>query len=172
MKAFKIIGGIILLLILAMFLIGLISPKASYENNITINAPVEEVWQVFTDPGKLRQWLYGVTQVEKVQGEPLTHGSKFRLIFEIEGHQFSITEEVTGFEPPELFAFSMESRTLNSEVDITFTPIDSTTTLLDANTVAEGNGIFWKPVVSFSGSMMKHQSQISYENLKMLVESQ
>lgn len=172
MKALKIIGGTILLLVLAMFLIGLISSKANYENNITINAPVEEVWEVFTDPGKLDQWLYGVTEVEKLQGEPLSPGSKFRLIFDIDGNQFAITEEVTGFEPTYLFAFNMESTTLNSEVDITFSPIDSVTTQLNAITVAEGNGVFWKPIVSFSGSLMRQQSQISYENLKMLVESE
>ncbi|NGP77744.1 SRPBCC family protein [Balneolaceae bacterium YR4-1] len=172
MKALKIIGGIILLLILAMFLIGLISPRAEYENSITINAPVEEVWQVFTDSEKIDQWLYGVTGIEKLEGEPLTSGSRFKLFFDVDGEQFEITEEVTDVEPNKRYAFSMQSEPLNSKVDISFTVIDSAKTQLTALTTAEGNGVLWKPIIRFSGSMMKQQSQISYENLKLLVESE
>lgn len=171
MKVLKVIGSIILLLILAMFLIGLISPKATYENTVIINEPVEEVWEVFTDYGKLDQWLFGMKRIERIQGEPLTQGSRFNLIFDIDGEQFEITEEVMRVEPYELFAFNMKSNPLNSQVAIHFTSSDSGKTQVNAVTTAEGNGFFWKPIISFSGSMMQQQSQLSYEKLKELVES-
>jgi hypothetical protein len=65
----------------------------------------------------------------------------------------------------------MKSNPLNSQVAIHFTSSDSGKTQVNAVTTAEGNGFFWKPIISFSGSMMQQQSQLSYEKLKELVES-
>lgn len=171
MKALKIIGGILLLLIIAFFLIGVINPTSTYENTITINKPVDQVWEVFMDPGTMDQWLVGMQSIETLEGEPMEEGSRYRLVFVMEGERIEVTEHVEEVRENELFAFSLESDPLTSEVEIQFIPVDSTVTRVQALTVAEGKGMLWKPVISLSGSMMQQQSQQSYDKLKQLVES-
>jgi uncharacterized protein YndB with AHSA1/START domain len=43
-----------------------------------IEAPVAEVWQVFTDLGRRRQWLSAVTAVEVLTKEPFGAGATWR----------------------------------------------------------------------------------------------
>ena len=43
-----------------------------------IEAPVAEVWQVFTDLGRRRQWLSTVTAVEVLTKEPFGAGTTWR----------------------------------------------------------------------------------------------
>jgi len=172
MKALKILGGILLVVILAFFLIGVVKPTTSYQNTVTINRPAEVVWQVFTDVEKMDRWLAGMQSIETLEGEPMAEGSRYRLIFDMEGEEIAITEEVTEVREPELFAFTLESQPLTSQVEITFTALDSSTTRVDAHTLSEGNGMFWKPIITLSASVMQQQSQISYEQLKTLVETE
>lgn len=171
MKALKVIGGILLLIIIAFFLIGVINPTTTYENSITINKPVEQVWNVFTDPETMDQWLVGMQSIETLEGEPMEEGSRYRLTFDMEGEQVDIIEEVTKVSKNELFAFTLESDPLTSEVEIQFIPVDSTVTRIQASTLSEGNGMLWKPIITLSGSVMQQQSQLSYDKLKQLVES-
>lgn len=171
MKALKIIGGILLLLIIAFLLIGVISPQTTYENTVTINKPVDVVWDVFTDEEKMDQWLVGMQSIETLEGEAITEGSRYKLTFIMEGEQIDITEEVTQVKENELFAFTLDSEPLASEVEIHFTPVDSNTTMVKAVTTSEGKGMFWKPVITLSSTVMQQQSQQSYDKLKRLVES-
>lgn len=171
MKALKILGGILLVIILAFFLIGVVKPTTSYQNTVTINRPAEVVWQVFTDAEKMDRWLAGMQSIDTLEGEPMAEGSRYRLIFNMEGEEIAITEEVTEVREPELFAFTLESQPLTSQVEIKFTALDSSTTRVDAHTLSEGNGLFWKPIITLSGSVMQQQSQVSYDKLKALVET-
>lgn len=171
MKALRIIGGILLLIVIAFFLIGVISPQTTYENSITIEKPVEIVWDVFTDEEKMDQWLVGMQSIETLEGEAMTEGSRYRLVFVMEGEQMDITEQVTQVKENELFAFTLESDPLTSDVAIHFKPVDSNTTELKAITTSEGKGMLWKPIITLSSSVMQQQSQQSYVKLKELIES-
>lgn len=171
MKVLKILGGVLLVIILAFFLIGVVSPTTTYENSITVNKPVDVAWEIFTDEQKMDQWLVGMQSIETLEGEPLEEGSRYRLIFNMEGEEIAITEEVIRVSENELFAFTLDSDPLTSEVEIRFTALDSTTTKIEALTITEGKGIFWKPIITLSGSVMQQQSQQSYDKLKALVES-
>lgn len=172
MKALKIIGGILLIIIIAFFLIGVISPQTTYENSITIQKPVDVVWDVFTDEEKMGEWLVGMQSIETLEGEAMTEGSRYRLVFVMEGEQMDITEQVTQVKENELFAFTLESEPLTSDVEIHFTPVDSNRTEVKAITTSEGKGMLWKPIITLSSSVMQQQSQKSYVKLKELVESQ
>lgn len=175
MKKIKIVagvlGGILLVVITGFFLIGIVNPTTTYENSITVNKPVDVVWDIFTNADNMKHWLVGMESMETLEGEALTPGSRYRLTFRMEGEEIVITEEVTEVKENELFAFNLDSEPLTSQVEIRFSPIDSTTTEIKAGTTSEGKGPVWKSIIGMSGSVMQQQSQLSYDQLKTLIDT-
>ncbi len=172
MKVLKIIAGIILLAVIAFYLVGYFSPRVSYENRVTVRKPAGVAWQVFTDTTLMDRWLTGYQSMETLEGEPMSPGSSYKIIMEMEGERMELTEYVTAVDSARLFAFDLESDVLNSQNMVRFVPVDSATTEIVATSYAEGNGWFWRSILSMSASMMQKQGQQSYDKLKQLIESQ
>jgi len=59
MKYLKYIIGIIAILIIIFFLLGLIKPEVSYDCEIMVDKPLAESWSVSQDEGKMSEWLEG-----------------------------------------------------------------------------------------------------------------
>lgn len=157
--------------IFGFILIGISNPEVTYTNSVTVEKPVAHAWVIFSDAEKLDRWLVGMESIETLEGEPMTEGSRYRLTFNVEGEEFIVTELVTDVQPLERFAFELESDALNSQNEIRFIPVDSTTTRIEARSTARGNGIFWKSLLALSGSAMRQESQKSYDQLKRLIET-
>ncbi len=69
---------------------------SAVEKEILIEAPVEVVWNLLTEPEQIRQWFADEAEIE------LRVGSKGRLAFK--GHD-SYQLQVEAVEPPRRFAF-------------------------------------------------------------------
>ena len=163
--------GLVVLGIIVFVAIGMISPTTTYTNSITVNRSPGFAWRVFQDTAYMDQWLQGMQSIETVEGEPMTEGSVYKLTFLMEGELMEMTEVVTKVDSARTFAFDLDSDIVTSSNRITFTPVDSTTTDISSVSTAKGKGIFWKSLISVSGSMMEQEGQKSYDALKELIES-
>ena len=94
------------------------------EQDLHVDAPVERVWQVVTDPAYLAQWFGQRADIDLRPGGPLTLGW---LDF---GDVHGVVERV---EPPTRFAFRW-----NREFGVPFAPADST--LVEITLSAEDGG--------------------------------
>jgi uncharacterized protein YndB with AHSA1/START domain len=66
-------------------------------NSITIDTPVEKVWEALTTPELIRQWFFGVdTETDWKVGSPLVHRGTYQ------GTPYQDKGEIVRFEPPKL----------------------------------------------------------------------
>ena len=69
---------------------------AQIEKEIVIEAPVDVVWRVVTEPDQIKQWFSREAELE------VRTGGAGRLAFE---HGYTYFLEVVAFEPPRRFAY-------------------------------------------------------------------
>jgi len=144
-------------------------PTFNYENKVTVNAPVDHAWAVFSDVDKMDKWLVGFKSVAIISGNQGEVGSKYHFVFEDRGEIIELTETLTAVTENELFAFELDADPMTSDVEIKFAASDETTEITATSNV-EGKNIFWKSLLWLSKSMMIERGQESYDNLKKLIE--
>jgi hypothetical protein len=97
MKYLKYLLGILLLLVILFFAIGMITPSVSYESEVTVNKSADEAWAVMSDESKMSQWISGFKRTEPVSGEPNTIGAVSKVYVEDNGEEIVMEETVTNF---------------------------------------------------------------------------
>lgn len=172
MKFVKVLAVLTALLVLAFLVMGWITPEYSYENRVTIKAPVERVFATFMDESRMKEWMPTFSHMENIRGAKRAIGSQWRLVFEENGERIELLEEVTVYEPLERYAFKMDADPFAGDTDIRFTAIDSSTTELGAVTHVVGKGMVWKSLMALSKSTITERSQQQYEMLRDLIEAE
>ncbi len=161
--------GILVILVVGFFAIGFIFPKLTTETRVTINKPRKTVWKYFTDQNTLKEWLPNVKNIEKISGEPMTAGSKFKMTFEEDGSEIVMTETMTEVKENEVFAFILENEVMKANNRITFVDIGDKTEVIENNTL-EGGNIFWRSLFAIMKSGFEKNSGDSYQRLKTNIE--
>ncbi|MCU7727238.1 SRPBCC family protein [Actinoplanes sp. KI2] len=89
-----------------------------------IEAPVAEVWQVFTDLGRRRQWLSSVTAVEVLTKEPFGAGATWRETRRMaDGGEVTEEFRVDECEPFERFVVTSPGIGADYRMTYSFVPI-------------------------------------------------
>lgn len=156
---------------LAFFSLGFFHTSTTYQNEVTVNAPVEKSYSIFINPDLTSEWLAGYVKSEVISGAHLTPGSRFLMTFEQEGQQFTFIEELKEIKENEKFIFDMETELFNGTVEIYFEGNAEQTTIKTYTTM-EGTNLFYKSLMYIMNSGMQAQSQVSYDLLKELIEKQ
>lgn len=154
---------------LAFFSLGFFHDSTTYENQVTVNASVEDSYAIFIDESLAAEWLIGYTRSEVISGERLRPGSRFLMTFEQGGQEFQFIEELKEIKENEKFIFDMETELFNGTVEIYFEGNAEETTIKTYTTM-EGTNLFYKSLMYIMNSSMKEQSQINYDLLKELIE--
>ena len=71
------------------------------------------------DESRMGEWLEGYKSMELIEGEPLTVGSKHKLVFEEDGQEMTFTETVTAIEPLKEFSFDFDHDMMSSSIQMT-----------------------------------------------------
>ena len=171
MKALKYILGILVLLILAFFTLGMLNPELAYESRTQVNAPVEHAFAVFQDPDHMDEWLEGLKRIEMISEGDARVGSKSLLVVEENGEVMELTEVVTAFKQNELYAFTLDADVLTAQVDIRFVAKDSLNTEIIARTTSKGKNLMWRSILSLAKANIQQQDQDSYTRLKAVIEA-
>lgn len=102
--------------------------------SMTLNAPIDQVYQAFHNPERLMQWFApGVTLVAQMMSD-FTEGGRYRIILqEPNGAQNSLTGQFTRIIPNEYLAYSWAwednlEESVITQVELVFTPRDDSTT--------------------------------------------
>ena len=156
---------------LAFFSLGFLHPSFSYQNQVQVNASIEESFKIFTDESLASEWLLGYVGKEILSGKELVVGSRFLMHFEQDGEQFDFTEELIEYTENEKFVFEMETDFLKGTVGIYFEGNEERTTI-KAFTNQKGNNLFYRSMFYLLKSAFKQQAQVNYDLLKELIEKQ
>ena len=169
MKYLKYLLGILLLLIILFFVIGMITPDVSYESEVTVNKTADEAWATMSDESKMSQWISGFKRTEPVSGEPNTIGAVSRVYVVDNGEEMEMEETITNFKKNELLAMKFTMDFMDMDYEITFDKVDGGTKIKSKSTTV-GNGIFAKSMIALIKGSMKKQEDINMNNLKRLIE--
>ena len=97
---------------------------------ITINQPVETVWDKFMNPDNLKHWLTGFISAEHISGEIGKAGSVSKLKFKERGKELEVTETVLAVKPAQQYTINMTSTAFDTETDIRFISFGSRTEMI------------------------------------------
>ncbi len=73
---------------------------AAVQVAITINVPVEEVWEAVMDPERLGEWVTIHRSVKDVSDRPLRKGSAMEQVLHIRGVSFHVHWTLVDLKPP------------------------------------------------------------------------
>ena len=144
-------------------------PKYSVRDDI--DRPVEDAWEVLMDESRMGEWLEGYKSMELIEGEPLTVGSKHKLVFEENGKEMTFTETVTAIEPLKEFSFDFDHDMMSSSIQMTLESTGPASTRITNRTKFSANGFFINLLMFFMTPRMKSRQSRSYARLKALIEA-
>jgi hypothetical protein len=154
---------------LAFFSLGFFHSSTTYENQVQVNASIEDSYSVFITDSLTSQWLTTFVKSELISGSHLTPGSRFLITFEQDGQQFEFIEELIDIKENEKFIFNMETELFRGRVEVYFEGNERETTITTYTTM-EGTNLFYKSLMYIMNGGMQAQSQVNYELLKKLIE--
>ena len=169
MKYLKYILGILALLIIGFFLLGIIKSELSYECEILVDKPLAESWAVSQDEEKLSAWLEGLQKIEHVSGTPNAVGAVSDVYFIDDGQEMTIRETITEIVPDESVSMTFSSDFMDMDYKLSMTPMGGKTKIT-SSTTATGNGMVSKSIMVLMGSAIKAQEETNLASLKKTIE--
>ena len=91
-----------------------------YNIELIINKPRGEVWQVFQDPERMKDWQTSLTAIEPINGTAGQPGAESKLTFEEKGREYSLIENIISCQEPEHILQSYENQFSVSTVQNSF----------------------------------------------------
>jgi len=137
---------------------------------ITINQPVELVWDKLMNPDNLKFWLTGFVSAEHVSGESGKPGAISKLKFKERGKEMEITETVTSIKPNQQYSFTMTSTAFNADTDIRLISFGSRTEMIQTVQFFPKQ-FFMKLFMPLIKGAMKKRTESELIRFKNFVES-
>lgn len=85
-----------------------------------IAAPIDTVWEVFTDLAGAADHIRGIDSIELLTSGPMQLGTRWRETRTMYGREATEEMEVTAFEPPERYVVEAESHGANYRSEYRF----------------------------------------------------
>ena len=143
---------------------------ARFEQSVTIDRPIEEVFAFVADPDKEMKWRSSLEEITMTSEGPIGVGTTYRKVERFLGRKVERTSEITEFELNKKCSFKSTSGPIAMDSTITFEArADGTRVSMVAN--AELGGFFRiaEPMVV---RMARRQMETEMANLKDLLEGQ
>lgn len=171
MKILKYVLAGLILIVLFLVVLGLVKKELKYSTTVTIEKPIEHVWDVLMDHELSPQWLKGITKYELVSGEMGAEGSVYMVHFDEDGEEIIMEETALEIVEDQRYKFALSNPIMSSTIEIKLTSIDKNTTELTSSTVATGGHVVWNAVFYLMAGSFKDRDKLTYGYLKTLAET-
>lgn len=171
MKAIKIILGIITAFVVGFLLTGLIIKQTNYEAEVSVNKPINEVFEAFNNSENIKKWIPEVKTFEVVNNNPGKTGSVYKLVVENQGEEIAMTEKVMAYIPNEKVTLFFDAENMLKNDDYNFTEKDGVTTIVLTSSCRSDSYIMACLFPYFKGTF-REQDQTYLNNFKAFVENQ
>jgi uncharacterized protein YndB with AHSA1/START domain len=156
---------------LAFLSLGFFHKDFKYDNELIINSSPEKVYAAFTNEELKYKWLSGYSESESIAGKAFQPGHRKLLKFEQGDQLFEMTEELKEIHEEEKIVFSIQTELFTGLNEVYFMGSNGKCTLT-SYTKIKGSSIFYRAMFYMLKSSMQNQTQLNYEALKMVVESE
>ncbi|MBU2019437.1 MAG: SRPBCC family protein [Bacteroidetes bacterium] len=168
MKFLKYFLYFILLITILFFGMGFVKPEVTYESEITVEKPIEEVWAIVSDQSRVTEWLKEIKRMDLKTGKVNTVGAVTNIYMDQNGEEMMMQETITARKKHEYIAMSFTMDFMNMDYEMIFTE-KGDKTHIQTKSKTKGNGLFARSILAFMTSSMKNQEDINMENLKNLI---
>ena len=137
---------------------------------ITINQPVEKVWEKLMNPDNLKFWLTGFVSVEHISGEIGKAGCISKLKFSERGKELEVTETAVTVKPNQQYSFNMTSISFDTATDIQLVSFGSRTEMIQTVQFFPKQ-FFMKLLMPLMNGTMKKRMENELVRFKNFVET-
>ncbi|TMM31900.1 SRPBCC family protein [Polaribacter aestuariivivens] len=171
MKAIKIILGIITVLVLAFFVTGLVVKETKYTATVSVNKPVEEVFDAFIKIDSVKNWIPEVQSVTTINKNPGITGSIYDVVVLTQGQEIKMTEKIMAYVPNEKVTLFFDAENMLKKDDYIFTDENNTTTItLSAS--CKSDSYIMACLFPYFKSTFQEQDQSYLNNFKKYIEEE
>jgi carbon monoxide dehydrogenase subunit G len=142
---------------------------AGFKRSVTINKPIEEVFDFATDPANAAKLLPGVTSIKMLTEGGMKAGAKFKETRGIKGKERSAIIEITEHKRPEVHAASAAMMGMRATYTFRFFA-DPAGTRVDMDADVQGNFLWWL-FLGMMARMMEKEDGAYLDRLKAAMES-
>jgi len=160
--------GIIVVLVIGFFCIGVFVPSVEYSTTVEINGPRDVTWRVLRER---KDWIYGFKSFEQVGGTPDQVGSRARIWVIRDGNEFTFDSELKQIRPPEMAETELTNDMLVHDAVVNLSEHDGKTRLV-SNEKITGSNLFYRSLFALFKSRITATSLKNFEGLKRVVESE
>lgn len=140
-----------------------------YNTEVTINAPLDKVIDLFCDPNHIDKWQPGFISIEHISGTIGEEGAKSRLRYQMGKREIEMIETITRKNLPHEFSGTYEAKGVWNEVKNHFEPVTENQTRYWAENEFKMSG-FMRIIAFFMPGAFKKQSQKYMDLFKKFVE--
>ena len=144
---------------------------SKFSVSLEVDKPIQHCWDILMDESRMAEWAIGFQSIETIEGEPMTVGSKHRMVFEERGKELVFIETVKVIDPPREFTFDLDHEVMNSTVSMTCESVGAERTLLSSHTEGRPTKLLLKIMMPFMVPQMKRRQFQQLENLKAIMEA-
>jgi carbon monoxide dehydrogenase subunit G len=137
--------------------------------SVTVNRPVEEVWDFISDFGNATRWSQGVLEARQTSDGPLGVGSTLQTVVRAFGRRRTADYLVTEYEPRHTFAFEVTSGPMTSRARYSVEPVGAGTRLT-ASGEAEATGLY-RLLAPILVRVLERHSEEDLANVKRILEA-
>ena len=166
----KIVGtliGLIVILLVAFFCIGVFVPSVEYTTTIEINKPRDVTWRVMRER---KDWIYGFKNFEQLSGAPEEVGSRARIWVVRDGNEYTFDSELKHIRPPEMAETELKNDMLVHDAVVNLTENDGKTALV-SNEKITGSNLFYRSLFAVFKARITATSEKNFQGLKQAVEA-
>ena len=137
--------------------------------SVTVNRPVEEVWDFIGSFENTTRWSRGVLEARQTSDGPLGVGSTLQTVVKAFGRRRTADYQVTEYEPNRAFAFEVTSGPMTSRARYSVEPAGAGTRLT-ASGEAQATGLY-KLLAPVLVRILERHSQDDLTNVKRILEA-
>lgn len=169
MKKIKIILGVISFFVVVFFLTGLFVKKTSYKTQVSINKPIENVFETFTDISNRKYWIPELHSYEVVNQNPGKTGSVYKLVVQNQGQEIISTEKVMAYIKNQKFTLYYTAQNMLKRDDYVFNQKEGMTQII-LNSSCQSDSYIMACIFPYFKGTFQKQDQIYLNNFKAFLE--
>ena len=169
MKTIKIILGIITAFVVVFLATGLLIKETSYTTQITINKPVEEVFETFSNSENIKKWIPEIKSFEVINENIGKTGSSYKIVIENQGQNIEMTQKVIAYVKNEKLTLYFDAENMLKRDNYIFKEKNGNT-VISVNTSCQSESYLMACMFPYFKGTFKEQDQAYLNDFKVLVE--
>jgi hypothetical protein len=169
MKTIKVILIIISTLVVAFLATGLLVQQTNYSATVSINKPVDEVFNDFMQIDSVKNWIPDIKSVKPVNINPGITGSVYDVVVLNQGQEIVMTEKIMAYVLNEKVTLFYDAENMLKKDDYLFSEENGITTIT-LNAACQSESFIMACMFPYFRGTFQAQDQSYLNNFKTFLE--